>query len=56
MLGKRHRPLLLRSNSCSKNPVALDEIVTHRFKIEDAVEAFSLDTGQTGKVTFEWDG
>ena len=39
-----------------KKPVALDKIVTHRFKIEEAVEAFSLfDTGQTGKVVFEWD-
>ena len=40
-----------------KHPVPLDQIITHRFKIEDAVEAFSLfDTGQTGKVIFEWDG
>ena len=39
------------------NPVPLAEIVTHRFKIEQAAEAFSLfDTGQTGKVIFEWDG
>lgn len=39
-----------------KKPVALDKIVTHRFKIEEAVEAFSLfDTGRTGKVIFEWD-
>lgn len=38
------------------HPVPLDEIVTHRFKIEQAVEAFSLfDTGETGKVIFEWD-
>ena len=39
-----------------KHPVPLDEIVTHRFKIEQAVEAFSrFDTGETGKVIFEWD-
>ena len=38
-----------------KTPVPLDDIVTHRFRIEDAVEAFSLfDTGDTGKVVFEW--
>ncbi|MDP6041214.1 MAG: alcohol dehydrogenase catalytic domain-containing protein [Candidatus Latescibacteria bacterium] len=39
-----------------KHPVPLDDIVTHRFKIDQAVEAFSLfDTGETGKVIFEWD-
>ena len=39
-----------------KIPVPLDDIVTHRFRIEDGVEAFSLfDTGETGKVVFEWD-
>ena len=38
-----------------KTPVPLDDIVTHRFGIEDAVEAFALfDTGATGKVVFEW--
>jgi threonine dehydrogenase-like Zn-dependent dehydrogenase len=36
--------------------VPLDEIVTHRFKVEDAVEAFNtFDAGETGKVVFEWD-
>ena len=39
-----------------KHPVPLDDMVTHRFNIEQAVEAFALfDTGQTGKVIFEWD-
>ena len=38
------------------HPVPLDQIVTHRFKIDQAVEAFALfDSGQTGKVVFEWD-
>ena len=36
--------------------VPLDEIVTHRFGIEQAREAFTLfDSGETGKVIFEWD-
>jgi threonine dehydrogenase-like Zn-dependent dehydrogenase len=35
--------------------IPLDDIVTHRFKIEDAVEAFNtFDAGDTGKVVFEW--
>ena len=35
--------------------VPLDELVTHRFKIERASEAFSIfDGGETGKVLFEW--
>ena len=39
-----------------KHPVPLDAIVTQRFTIDQAVEAFSLfDTGETGKVIFEWD-
>ena len=39
-----------------KNPVPLEDIVTHRFKIEEAPEAFSLfDSSATGKVVFEWD-
>lgn len=38
------------------HPVPLDDIVTHRFKVEQAVEAFStFDSGDTGKVIFEWD-
>ena len=37
-----------------RRPVGLDNVVTHRFKIEQAVEAFSrFDTGETGKVIFE---
>lgn len=35
--------------------VPLDGLVTHRFKVEDAVEAFNtFDAGDTGKVVFEW--
>ncbi len=36
--------------------VPLDEIVTHRFHIEQAREAFEIfDHGETGKVVFEWE-
>ena len=39
-----------------ERPVPLDDIVTHRFRLEQAVEAFALfDSGETGKVIFEWD-
>lgn len=39
-----------------ERPVPLDGIVTHRFRLEQAVEAFALfDSGETGKVIFEWD-
>ena len=39
-----------------KHSVPLDDIITHRFNIDQAVEAFSLfDTGETGKVVFEWE-
>lgn len=39
------------------HPVPLDEIVTHRFSIEQAKEAFEIfDSGETGKVIFEWEG
>lgn len=35
--------------------IQLDALVTHRFPIERAAEAFALfDSGQTGKVLFEW--
>lgn len=35
--------------------VPLDNLVTHHFRIEDAVEAFkTFDAGDTGKVVFEW--
>lgn len=35
--------------------VPLDAMVTHRFSIDQAVEAFELfDRGNTGKVIFEW--
>ena len=39
-----------------QHPVPLDDIVTHRYKIEQASEAFStFDRGKTGKVIFEWE-
>ena len=35
--------------------VPLDEIVTHRFRLEHAREAFAIfDRGETGKVVFDW--
>ncbi|MEM7124824.1 MAG: alcohol dehydrogenase catalytic domain-containing protein [Chloroflexota bacterium] len=38
-----------------QHPVPLEEIVTHRFPIDQAVDAFALfDSGETGKVIFEW--
>jgi len=38
-----------------QSSVPLDEMVTHRFAIEDASEAFAVfDRGDTGKVIFEW--
>jgi threonine dehydrogenase-like Zn-dependent dehydrogenase len=37
------------------HPLPLDDMVTHRFAIEQAPEAFALfDTGNTGKVVFAW--
>jgi len=43
-------------NLLLRKAVPLDRMVTHRFKIEQAVEAFALfDTGKTGKVVFDWD-
>ena len=39
-----------------KHSVPLDDMVTHRFRLDQAVEAFKLfDTGQTGKVIFDWE-
>ena len=36
--------------------VPLDEIVTHRFRLEYAREAFAIfDRGETGKVVFNWE-
>ena len=36
--------------------IPLDEIITHRFPLAQAEEAFALfDNGGTGKVIFEWD-
>ncbi len=37
------------------HPLPLDEMVTHRFTIEDAPRAFTeFNGGSTGKVIFEW--
>jgi propanol-preferring alcohol dehydrogenase len=39
-----------------QNEVPLENMVTHRFTVDQGVEAFQLfDTGQTGKVIFEWE-
>ncbi len=39
-----------------KHSIPLDDMVTHRFRIDQAVEAFALfDRGETGKVIFDWD-
>ena len=36
--------------------VPLERIITHRFTIDQAVEAFAIfNSGETGKVIFEWD-
>ena len=38
-----------------QNPMPLDDMVTHRFSIEQGVEAFAVfDTTETGKVIFDW--
>lgn len=38
------------------NAVPLDDLVTHRFGIEQGVAAFqTFETGNTGKVIFEWE-
>ena len=40
----------------ASHDVPLDEMVTHRYKIEQAVEAFkTFDNGETGKAVFVWD-
>jgi propanol-preferring alcohol dehydrogenase len=39
-----------------RHQIPLEAMVTHRFSIEDAPEAFRLaDTARTGKVVFEWE-
>jgi propanol-preferring alcohol dehydrogenase len=36
--------------------ISLESTVTHRFRIEQAEEAFKLfDTRSTGKIAFVWD-
>ncbi|MFB3882978.1 MAG: alcohol dehydrogenase catalytic domain-containing protein [Armatimonadota bacterium] len=38
-----------------RHRVPLDEMITHRFAIEQAAKAFALfDSGNTGKVVFSW--
>ena len=38
------------------HPVPLDDLVTHRFGVEQSPEAFAVfNTAQTGKVILEWD-
>ena len=38
-----------------RNEVPLDDIVTHRYSIDQAVEAYrTFDAGETGKVVFDW--
>ena len=35
--------------------VPLKELITHRFSLDQAVEAYELfDSGKTGKVVFVW--
>ncbi|MDA0745250.1 MAG: alcohol dehydrogenase catalytic domain-containing protein [bacterium] len=37
------------------NSIQMDDLVTHRFQIDEAVEAFRVfDGGETGKAVFEW--
>jgi propanol-preferring alcohol dehydrogenase len=39
-----------------EHQLPLEGMITHRFSIEQAPEAFALfDQGRTGKVVFEWD-
>ena len=36
--------------------VPLGDLITHRFRLEEAVEAYrTFDAGKTGKVVFVWD-
>ena len=40
-----------------RHQIPLESMVTHRFPLEDAPEAFRVaDSGRSGKVVFEWDG
>ena len=40
----------------TSQPLSFDRLVTHRYRIEDAPEAYcTFDAGGTGKVVFEWD-
>ena len=40
----------------TERQIPLEQMVTHRFSIEEAPEAFALfDQGKTGKCVFEWD-
>ena len=36
--------------------IPLIDLITHRFRLDQAVEAYQLfDSGRTGKVVFTWD-
>lgn len=40
----------------ARRDVRMDELITHRFPLDRAAEAYRLfDDGKTGKVVFEWD-
>jgi threonine dehydrogenase-like Zn-dependent dehydrogenase len=40
-----------------RHRLPFEEMVTHRFNIEQGQEAFALmDSGECGKVVFQWDG
>jgi len=40
----------------TERQIRLEQVVTHRFRLDDAPEAFRLfDSGRTGKVVFEWE-
>jgi threonine dehydrogenase-like Zn-dependent dehydrogenase len=42
-------------NFIIKNKVPIEKIVSHKFKLENAREAFDLfDTGETGKIVFSF--
>ena len=44
------------ANFVVERQVPLGDLITHRFPVERAVEAYKLfDSGKTGKVTFVWD-
>ena len=39
----------------SRREISFDPLVTHRFSIKDAEQAYrTFDQGKSGKVIFEW--